>query len=198
MTRQNTALAAVAAALIVVAWFFLLFSPKNDEVSVLHDEREQALTQQQTVQTRIAALEGIRSAAPEIEAGLAAARTLVPAQVALPTALRQLQHAADEAGLTLDSITPDRAGEVPGVEGVSQFGVTMTLQGSYFQLVDFTRRLEDPTLLGRAVLVEDVNVAIAEHPTLDATVRVRMFSTDARSPGQTQEPAGAAAAEGEG
>ncbi len=182
MTRQQTLLAFVVAIALVAAYWVFAMSPKNDQVATLAEERQQTVAQQQTVRQRIVALENIRSQAPEIEAALAAGRTLVPTNVALPAALRQLQDAADQAGLMLGVITPDRPKE-SGVDRTMATTVTLTVSGSYFQILDFVRRVEDPALMGRAALVEGMDMTMSEYPLLASTIRLRVFSTVPASPG---------------
>ncbi len=44
--------------------------------------------------------------------------------------------------------------------------------------MDFLRRLEDPALVGRAILIDGVNIALSEeYPTLTVGMTARVFTT---------------------
>jgi hypothetical protein len=49
-------------------------------------------------------------------------------------------------------------------------------EGGYFQVVDFLRRLEDPVVTPRGVLVQSVTASPGELPTLSVSVSVVMFA----------------------
>jgi Tfp pilus assembly protein PilO len=179
MSRQATLLAVIAAVALTVAAFFFLIKPKMDEVAALEAEAEDIRAQQTQVQAEIDELQRVRAESPNLESELAAIGSIVPDTPALPSALRQLQLAGDESGVTLVSIAPARPTSA-GVEGLPRLAtipVALTLEGGYFQVVDFLRRVEDPAITARGVLVTGVSVTADEYPTLAVTVSAQMFAT---------------------
>lgn len=176
MSRQAIMLVAVGAILLIVLFYLFGWKPKSEEIAEIQAQTEDAIAQQSVLETQIATLESVRASAPEIEAGLAAAEALVPREAAMPAALRQLQLAADDSGVTLVSIAPGRPVADLAIPELARIPVVVTAEGSYFQLVDFLRRLEDPTITPRVVLFENVAITVGEYPTLGAAFTGAMFA----------------------
>lgn len=186
MTRVQMALAGLAAVIVVVLFWLLLWSPQQDELEAIRTEIEDAQAEQSRLTAEREALRAIREEAPGVEAELAAVSSVVPSDPALPSALRQLQSAADEAGVVLQTVSPARPTQVEGAEqGVSAIAVSAQLSGGYFQLVDFLRRIEDPEITPRGLVWDSANLAREEYPTVTATLTGTMF---ARLPGPPPEP----------
>lgn len=190
MTRAATLLAVLAAVALLVVSFLFLIKPKMDEVVELEAQAEDIRTQQQTTQSQITALEQVRATSPNIESELAAVGAIVPDSPALPATLRQLQMAADESGVTLISVAPGApsAAGVAEVPELSVISLSLSLEGGYFQIVDFLRRLEDPVITARGMMVVDLAVAPAEYPTLAVTMSAQMFSMLDQPVGSAPEP----------
>jgi Tfp pilus assembly protein PilO len=185
MTRVQLLLAGLAGLLLVVLFWLLLWSPQQDELEEVRADIEAAQQQQQQLAAQADQLRAVRDEAPELEAQLAAASSVVPTDPALPSALRQLQQASDEAGATLTAISPSRPSQVDGApEGVSRIEVSVQLAGSYFQVVDFLRRVEDPTLTPRGLTWGELSVTRQEYPELSVSLSGRMFT---RLPGPPVE-----------
>lgn len=178
MTRAAMLLIALAALALVVLSFLFLIKPKSDEVTELREEAETVRAEQSQVRSQIAALEDIRSNSPSFEAELAAISAIVPDNPALPSTLRQLQMAADASGVTLVSVAPTApsSAEVADIPELSLINLTLNLEGGYFQVVDFLRRVEDPQITARGILVADVGMNPAEYPVLNVSVTAQMFS----------------------
>lgn len=177
MSRQTVLLSALGVVLVLVLFYFFAFAPKNEELAVIREDIDTAVAQQATLEARIAALQEVRLRAPEIEAALAAAESIIPRESALPSALRQLQLAADDSGVELTTISPGRPVAVPGeVAELSSIGVTIAIQGSYFQLIDFLRRIEDPAITPRGILWTSGTVAPADYPQLAISLSGQMYA----------------------
>jgi Tfp pilus assembly protein PilO len=193
MTRTHIALAALGAVLLVVLFWLLLWSPRSEEIGDLQAETENLETQQQQTRTRIAAMEAVREEAPEQEALLSAAHALLPRDPGLPAFLRQVQLAADEAGLTLTSVSPERpvADELEaGQSDLHRINVTMELEGRYFQIVDFLRRIEDPTITPRTMIWNAISIAgePEDHPVLQASLQGDLFAILPTTPAEGAPP----------
>lgn len=178
MNRTAALLTALVAVAVIALSFMLLIKPKMDEVAELEAEADTVRTQQAQVQSEISALEQVRATSPNLEAELAALGAIVPRSPDLPSALRQLQMAADDSGVTLLSVAPGRpssagVAEVPDLTTIS---LNLSLEGGYFQVVDFLRRLEDPAITARAILIGSVDASPTEYPTLSVTVSGQMYA----------------------
>jgi Tfp pilus assembly protein PilO len=184
--RNPRALLGMLAVLLVGVLFWLLaWSPKQDEIVALDEEIAAAQAQQAQLRTRVQELESIRAEAPEVASLIAASEAIVPTDPALPSALRQLQLAATESNVKLRSVAPGRPQPVeaptitlePGTELVS-FDLTVLVEGSYFQIVDFLRRIEDPSVTPRGLRWTQLAASVpdGEYPTLNVDLVGRLYS----------------------
>jgi Tfp pilus assembly protein PilO len=178
MKRSQILLSSLSAVLVIALFYFLLFQPAQEEVAELEIQIAAELQQQATLNQEIARLRAVREQAPEVEAELAAAEAIVPRDAALPSALRQLQIAADESGIVMQSITTSRPNQLPdALEGLSSVDVSVQLVGGYFQVVDFLRRVEDPTITPRGLEWVSANVARTdEYPDLNVSLTGALYA----------------------
>lgn len=190
MNRQTTLLAVLGVLLLLVLFYLFGWKPQSEELAEIRTQIDDTVAQQAMLQNEIASLEAVRATAPEIEAALAAAESLVPREAALPSALRQLQLAADDSGVQLDSIAAGRPAADADVPELAQVSLAINARGSYFQLVDFLRRVEDPQITPRVVLFENVTVSVDDYPTLGIALTGSMFAVlPAPPPTEVQAPA---------
>lgn len=173
MNRNVALLAGLIVVALLLAWWFLLYSPKGEEIAEVETQIEDVQAQQVQARNRINSLKDVRQRAPEIEAQINAADAIIPPGPALPGAYRQLQMAADAAGVELPSIAISRPG---GGEGANPMSVSLSINGGYFQIVDFLRRIEDPTITPRGIVWGSVSVAPSAYPTLTASLSGTMFA----------------------
>lgn len=179
----------VVAVVIALAFWFFLFKPASEEQARIEAETVTLEQQQQSLNTQITQLRGIEARQVEINAARARLLEYIPEGASLPSAIRQFQRAADAAGTDIASIAfgepvvPDpAAGAAAAGTGdpdttMTTIPITMVLDGGYFRIVDFFRRLEVET--PRAVLVQTVDLAEAPEagfPTLQATWTGQMFA----------------------
>jgi Tfp pilus assembly protein PilO len=180
MKRSMLMLTGLGAVLVVALWWLLMWSPGQDRLATVEADIESTQTEQATARTRISELEGVREQAPQLQAELAASESLLPRDTALPSALRQLQVAADESGATLVSVAPARPEPVEGVE-VGLYSMTMSaeVRGTYFQIVDTLRRLEDPAISPRGLVWDSTTISVNEEagaPNIIVVLTGQMFS----------------------
>ena len=201
MNRQTALLAGLAGLLILVLGFVFVVQPRRAEISEVEDEIVDVQTQQTATRSQISALQDVRARSPELEAQLAAGNAVVPDVAALPSAVRQLQLAADDSGVTLVTISasrPERVATEGAPEDLARLDLSLTVDGGYFQVVDFLRRIEDPVITPRGVLWGSLSINPAEYPTLTANVTGTMFAVLEDGAALAEEPPpGDAAAEGE-
>lgn len=200
MKRSHLLLSVLAVVLVVAMFTMLLYRPKRQELA----EVQAAIQVEQDLQTQlrgdIERLKAVRDEAPQVEAELAAAEAIVPRDAALPAALRQLQVAADDSGAVLRSVTTARPAPVDGAgAGLSSIVVDVQLAGSYFQVVDFLRRVEDPAISPRGVRWTTASLVRDEYPLLVTTVTGQLFAAlPVAAPPAPAEPAAPEGAAPEG
>lgn len=183
-------LGGLAAVLVVALWWLFLFSPGQEELASIEAEIDAAEAEQVSLEQRIAGLEAIRARAPETEAAIAKVQGIVPNDPALAAALRQIVAAAEDAGVNLGSMSTARPSESSDAEALSLFTqpITLSANGSYFQVVDFLRRIEDPAITSRGIVFDDLTIGVAGHPELTVALSGRMFSVLEPVPEPGAEP----------
>ena len=188
--RSRPVLIGVLVALVLaLAFYFFLYKPASEEQARVEAETLTLQDQQLTLEAQIKDLRAIERNQVEINASKARLEEFIPNGPAQPSAIRQFQAAADAAGTDIASVTfgdptvPDPAtGATPADTGdpnttLVNIPVTMAVDGGYFQIVDFLRRLEVD--VPRAVLLETVSIVEedrAKFPTLTATWTGQMFA----------------------
>lgn len=190
MKRSQILLSALAAIMVVALFYVLLFQPSRDELATIEASIINEQATQQTLTTEINRLRAVREQAPEVEAQLVAAEAIVPREAGLPSALRQLQVAADESGVVLASVTTGRPALLEGeTDGLSSVDTNVQLEGQYFQVVDFLRRLEDPTISPRGLDWNNATVARneGEYPALQVILTGRLYALISMPPPETEQ-----------
>lgn len=176
MRNRVPLLGVLVVLLLGVAFWFLLYQPRNDDLEAVRQETATLETQRSSLQNEIARLREVEANQVEIRAALARLEEFIPSGPAQSTVVRQFQLAADASGVEISSVvfsTPSLVEEAPptGTPGTSlaRIPLTMNLEGGYFQIVDFLRRLE--VEIPRAVLVGDFQAAEGEDgfPSLSGT-----------------------------
>ncbi|MGI8575666.1 MAG: type 4a pilus biogenesis protein PilO [Egibacteraceae bacterium] len=213
MRSKSPLIALLVAVVLAVGFWFLLYSPKADEQAAIEAETVQLEQEASSLRSQIAQLEEVKANKLEVRAALARLEEYIPrGEVGQPAALRQFQLASDAAGTEITSLTfgdPEPILDAPDTSNpetaLAKVAVSMVVEGGYFQLVDFMRRVEVD--MPRALLVDGITVAEESElgfPALSTTWTGSMFAVvpvsataptpDAETaPADAQEPAGAEA-----
>jgi Tfp pilus assembly protein PilO len=104
--RKWSLLTSVAALLVLVAGWFLLVRPMRSSASDLRDQAKTQQSSNASLQQRIQMLRAQAKDLPAVRAKLAASKTKIPEDPALPSLIRTLSTTADDAGVDLVSIAP--------------------------------------------------------------------------------------------
>ncbi len=183
MKRTQILIVVLVAILVAVLFFFFAIQPQRERAAELDAEIALEQQQQALLEVEIARLRSVRDEAPEVEADLAVANAIVPREASLPAALRQLQLASDEAGLVLSSISTARPTAMPDtLDGLSSIALTLQMSGSYFQVVDFLRRMEDPGVTPRGLTWNSVNISREEYPDLNVALNGQLYTAQPAAP----------------
>jgi Tfp pilus assembly protein PilO len=138
--REVYIIAAVIGVVIIVAWYFLLFSPQKSDLASLDDQiaaDQSALSQ---AQQELARLKSYQKTAPQAEVDIVRVSKMLPEAEGIPSLIVELTKTADASGVTVNSITRGTTSEG------TPFGIqTVTLQmtGQFFDIEDFLYRVED-------------------------------------------------------
>jgi type IV pilus assembly protein PilO len=125
---------------LIVAWYFLLFSPKQRELSDLDQQVQSAETALAAAKNTVVQLEAYKKTAPQSRAEVVRLGKMLPTSEGIPGLIIELTKTAEASGVDVTSIA--RGTTTPG----SPYGIqTLTLQvsGRYFDVEDFLYRLEE-------------------------------------------------------
>lgn len=124
--KQWIALSLVGVLAVLAAGWFLLIAPKRTEAA---DLRAQSASQDQSnnaLRARLLVLKAQQKALPAQQASLAAVAAKIPDNPALPSLVRALTKAADEAGIELISMSPSTPAAVAAAAATGTAPVAKT------------------------------------------------------------------------
>lgn len=133
-------IAGVVAAVVIVAWYFLLFSPTRQKLNDLDDQIAADQTALTAAEQELARLQSYEKTAPQAQVDIVRLSKMLPEDEGIPGMIVELTKTADASGVTLASIA--RGTTSTG----APFGIqTITIQvnGRFFDLEDFLYRVED-------------------------------------------------------
>lgn len=137
--REIYIITAVVAVVLIVAWYFLLFSPTRTKISDLNGQIDSATTALHNAQTDVVRLESYKKTAPQSRAEIVRLGKMLPVSEGIPSMIVELTKTSGVSGVDLIGIT----------RGVTQIGspfgiqtVSLTVSGQFFNIEDFLYRLE--------------------------------------------------------
>lgn len=183
--KRQFAIAGAIGVIVLLAGYVLLLKPVGGKIKAAKAETATAQAEEATLRTQLKILKEAARNAPQISAQLAKFDLLLPRTSDLPTFIRQVQEAADESGVELNSIAPSPPSAIaggPGADpalvgkGVFALNVVLNVDGGFFRIKSFLGRLEG---LQRVVQVNNIAVTPSETEegvsTLQSTITMQMF-----------------------
>jgi Tfp pilus assembly protein PilO len=204
MKRGMIVALAAGGLVVILLWYFLLFSPTSSDLNATRDEVEEAQAQKQELENTVRRLKELSRNSVQQEAELGTLRAAIPENPDLGSFILQANEIASTSGIDWLSISPSPP--VANTTGAtSSISIAIQINGGFFQLLDYLNRLED---LDRLVIIDNVTVSSEESgdtaegaapittgaPTLSVTLTGRMFTTaqavpaDGSSSGTTTTP----------
>jgi Tfp pilus assembly protein PilO len=146
---QKIIIAGVAIGLAAAAVVVLLIVPMFAQLTQLEVDRQAAVQQKQQADSLLAQLEEAKGRAASTQAELLRIGTQLPDSPQLPTLIIELQDMANQAGVTINTLTPEQPAPAPA-KNVTEIRVTLAVNGAQWpDLLDFLRRLNKSTRLLR-------------------------------------------------
>ena len=170
LRQRDIALAVVVlTALIGAFWYFYPYTSTQERITELESEISRLETQIQRGEAARANLPQLRAAVAQLEADRRAFLAQLPRENEVAQLLDQLRVAANDAGVTFDTLQSNGArGE--DVQGVRPLGFSMGTEGTYVETVDFLQTLE---ALERFTKIRQVGLSVNDqdsvNPPLSAT-----------------------------
>jgi Tfp pilus assembly protein PilO len=138
--REVYIITAVLAVVIIVAWYFLLFSPTQSKLSDLDQQVQSAQSALSIAQQEVVKLEASKKTAPQSRAEIVRLGKMLPESEGIPGLIIELTKTADASGVAVTSIArgTTTAGSPFGIQQV-----VLQVSGRYFDVEDFLYRLEE-------------------------------------------------------
>lgn len=183
MNRRALLIGAGALLLIVLAWYFLLWSPRSRALTQAQDRTNAALAQQEQLKTQIQRLRAAQRQEPLKRARLETLRTAIPDDPAIGQLILDVNNAANQSGIEFLSIAP-------AVPASGTIRLSISINGGYFQVLDFINRLN---ALTRVIVVDGVTLAPGGGGRMSSAITGRTFTAGTTGATTTTTAPGAAA-----
>lgn len=178
--RRQLIVAGVAGIVLILLFWIALIKPKMSQVTQVNAKIASAKLQEQQLRLKLRELQQAKSNAAETQAKLAQFQMLLPPTPDLPTFIREVQAAANEDGIDLQSIAPSPPGALAGAtadSGIQTISVNLQVQGGFFRMESFLARLED---LQRVVQVNNLSMSpvtdkLTGETSLQSTITLTMY-----------------------
>jgi type II secretory pathway component PulM len=141
---------------LVLLWYFVLFSPTSSKLDSTRADVASAQSQKQQLENTIQQLKELSRNAAQQQAKLAALRAAVPPTPDLGAFILQANDIATASGIDWLSITPSPPAASGTGGPTSTIRVAMQVQGGFYQVLDYLNRLEN---MQRLVIVDTINVS---------------------------------------
>lgn len=199
MTRRTVFIAGAVAGLVLVMWYFLLWSPRKADLSKAKDQREKAEVLRSELTTRVQRLRAAQKDEPMKRAQVEALRTTIPDEPNLAAFILDTNDAASKSGIDFISVAPSEptsaappavapaatataasvgtsaagTAEAPATAPLpAEIKLQLQITGGYFQVLDFLNRVNE---MPRLVVTDGLNVTAGEKGKLTVAVSARMF-----------------------
>ena len=180
--RRIPMIAGAAALLIIVTWYFLLWSPQSKSLRSAHKAYAAAEQKISDSKAQVTQLQALKRQIPQDNARFAQLQAELPDNPQLDQALRLLHDAANQSGVLVGSLAPTTpAGAAAGTGQSGQGGAAasggpsvtfnMSFQGGFAQVKSFLSALAN---LQRTIVVDKVAISGDKDP-VTGTISARIF-----------------------
>jgi Tfp pilus assembly protein PilO len=162
----------VVVALLAVASWFLVISPKHTDTAAVRDQVGDGNIQLTKLRHQLAALDTEKKQLPAMKAKLAAYQKALPSEDALPANnpqaafLNQLQDFGTTSNVDINSLTVGQPVASDALPSVNEVAITLSVEGDVNDMSAFLLRMQNAQ--GRAVLI--TSVGLTAKPNADGSV----------------------------
>ena len=200
MNQRIIAIGAAAVALVLLLWYFFLWSPQGRRIDDARDRREAAEALESELSVRLNRLREQKRNEASLRSQVELLRVAIPDQPNLAQFILDANDAATRSGIDFLSVSPTPpAPPTTPVAGAAappaEIRLALSITGGYFQVIDYVNRLND---LPRLVVIDNFSVtAGGQQAQLSVQLAARMFvsslpaGANAPAPGAAAPPTGA-------
>lgn len=166
-------IAAGAALLLIVVWYFMLWSPQAKDLKASHKAHAAAIAKIASLESQAAQLRGLVKQIPADDARFAQLEAAFPNNPQLDQALTLFQQAAAQSGVAISSLmpaSPTSGSSAAAKSGEPSIGLSLSVRGDSAQVTSFLAALNS---MPRTVVVD--SVSLAGGTSSSATIQARIF-----------------------
>ena len=153
MKRNALIAGAVGLVVVILAWYFIIYSPIGDDLSAAETSTASEQAKTQDLQNTLTRLAAQSKNSTRQEALLRKFDQAIPQKSNLAEFIIELSKLETSSGITFQSITPSP----PAAGGSSSvIALSINIKGSFFQVKNYLSQLER---LERLVIVDGVNIS---------------------------------------
>lgn len=167
-SRDKLIISVAVIVVVAAALVFLLVMPRFRAIAETNAQISQAEQDIQMAKSLLARRQSAKQAAAFTEAQILRLQNQVPGAPELPALIIELQDVANVAGLDFVTLTPGPP--VPG-EGVTAMPVSMSVTGTWADIIDLLERLQRMTRVVRVVTLSVAPGSTMQSPDSTATVK---------------------------
>lgn len=149
---QRIAICVVTLALIIIPVVYFVYIPKHEKISTLREEYESLSLELSQYKQKAKELNKYRAEVKAIEADFDRARQALPESEEIPSLLKNISHAGQDAGLEFLQFRPESEKKIGFY---AEIPVSMRFKGSYHEVLDFFYRVSK---LSRIVSIKDIKM----------------------------------------
>ncbi len=173
MLRQRRVLFAIGIALVVLLiWLLAVFNPEGHKLAAVNDSVQQAQSQQNALDARLAQLKAYSKESATFQALSSRLSSAVPATSDLYNYITEISNAASATGVSVQNVNP----QTPVSEGnVAVIPLTVSVKGTYDQTLAFMKALY---ALPRLTVISSVQISGGGNNTSRSTPLSGEFDID--------------------
>ena len=184
MNRKLILIAVGVSFVMLLGWWFLMWSPAGSDIEAAERRLRNAQSQAQELTVQLQRLEATEARMPELQSRFLTLTEAVPADPGMSDFILSVTDSATASGL--DFLTHSASPPRPADDGAQMevVDLQMTASGGYFQMLDFINRLHG---VERVFVIDNLTVAaeasseedlLAGPPDLNVTIAGRLFLSD--------------------
>ena len=152
--RRGLILGVLLLFIITAGWWFLFMSWKSSEISDFDEQRDAAMIEQTTLESRRNELVALAAKEGDYLLGISEVQASIPASPDGAALIEDINSLSETTGIDLLSFSPGIPTQ-SAIEGLVEIQMTMTFEAPYFKVLSFLFALED---LERLVRVDQISV----------------------------------------
>jgi Tfp pilus assembly protein PilO len=185
VNRRSLLIGVGAALVVLLFWYFILWSPRGAALDDAKSRQQTAADQADELQARLNQLRDAQRNEAATRAQIAQLQEAIPDEANLAQFILDANDAATRSGIDFLSIAPTPPAAPAAVAnpqtgaqagGPSEITLAVSITGGYFQVLDFVNRLTDLT---RIVVIDGLTVGGATGGDLSVQITGRMFTAQA-------------------